>query len=347
MIFTPLALTICTCVNVSFGKIVITNNDKDVIYDAIEQVLVESSERLDYSNYDLTFDEQESLTQQVLFEFAKENKLFSDDELFYLSNEIKSYDNYVEFDDLDTLFISQEDINRLTYNSTNNKSNDFNSIMDDDQFDLIHFTDEQNQTFWDNIENNSASDENNNESTNTEANAETEISEETIEQLEILECNENNISSSANGKIDDHPFFGIKCSKDACVSLYNMFAKFINQQTVYNASGSGSPTKLVIDCFKALSASCAKGILLDSLIKDTISKITKAISSIWIKFTSLFSTSGSPIKFILGVVIAIVGLACIGTIVAMIVFGYLGKGFAVGWIIYALFDWRWYSGELD
>lgn len=302
-------------------------------------MLVESSERLDYSNYDLTFDEQESLTQQVLLEFAKENKLFSDDELFYLSNEIKSYDNYVKFDNLDTLFISQEDINRLTYNS-NNKSNDFNSIMYDDQFDLIHFTDEQNKAFWDSVENNSATTD---ETTNTEI----ENSNDPVEQLEILECNENNISSSANGKIDDHPFFGIKCSKDACVSLYNMFADFINKQTIYNASGSGSPTKLVVDCFKALSASCAKGILLDSLIKDTISKNTKAISSIWIKFTSLFSTSGSPIKFILGVVIAIVGLACIGTIVAMIVFGYLGKGFAVGWIIYALFDWRWYSGELD
>ncbi len=46
-------------------------------------------------------------------------------------------------------------------------------------------------------------------------------------------------------------------------------------------------------------------------------------------------------------IISLVGAACIGTLVAMIVFGFLGKGFAVGWKIHADFSWEWFCGSLD
>jgi hypothetical protein len=50
---------------------------------------------------------------------------------------------------------------------------------------------------------------------------------------------------------------------------------------------------------------------------------------------------------IVEMIIGLVGAACIGTLVAMIVFGFLGKGFAVGWKIHADFSWEWFCGSLD
>lgn len=39
--------------------------------------------------------------------------------------------------------------------------------------------------------------------------------------------------------------------------------------------------------------------------------------------------------------------SCIGTIVAMIVYGFLGKGFAIGWKIHNIFWWEWFCGDLN
>lgn len=41
------------------------------------------------------------------------------------------------------------------------------------------------------------------------------------------------------------------------------------------------------------------------------------------------------------------GAACIGTVVSMIVYGNLGKGFAVGWKIHNIFWWKWFCGDLN
>jgi hypothetical protein len=61
----------------------------------------------------------------------------------------------------------------------------------------------------------------------------------------------------------------------------------------------------------------------------------------------VISGNVGPLGFIVGMIIGLVGAACIGTLVAMIVFGFLGKGFAVGWKIHADFSWEWFCGSLD
>lgn len=39
--------------------------------------------------------------------------------------------------------------------------------------------------------------------------------------------------------------------------------------------------------------------------------------------------------------------ACIVTLVAMFVFEYLKKGFAIGWKVHNIFNWEWYCGEFE
>ena len=82
------------------------------------------------------------------------------------------------------------------------------------------------------------------------------------------------------------------------------------------------------------------------MISGVIAKITSALSTLWAEFCALF-TAGGPLGFIVGMIIGLVGAACIGTLVAMIVFGFLGKGFVVGWKIHADFSLEWFCGSLD
>lgn len=60
----------------------------------------------------------------------------------------------------------------------------------------------------------------------------------------------------------------------------------------------------------------------------------------------MFSSNG-PVGKIVGLIIALVGIACIATFATMLVMGYFGKGFAGGWKVYNIFDWKWYCGEAN
>lgn len=83
-------------------------------------------------------------------------------------------------------------------------------------------------------------------------------------------------------------------------------------------------------------------------INDIIATITGAASSIWVNFCSLF-TAGGPVGIIIGLVIGLLGAAFIGTLIAMIVYGYLSKGFAIGWKMHSIrvWNWEWFCGNLN
>ncbi|MGM9813586.1 MAG: hypothetical protein ACI32C_01550 [Candidatus Enteromonas sp.] len=57
-------------------------------------------------------------------------------------------------------------------------------------------------------------------------------------------------------------------------------------------------------------------------------------------------SAGNPVAIAIGVIIALLVSACLAIIITMVVHGYIGKGFAVGWFIHSLFDWEWYGGDL-
>ncbi len=108
--------------------------------------------------------------------------------------------------------------------------------------------------------------------------------------------------------------------------------------------------KIIVEVFAELSflASTTNiGAIAVTQINALIGTITAAVSKIWFSFTALF-TAGGPVGVICAATIALLGVACISTIVAMIVYGYLGKGFAIGWKTPTIFPWtwEWYCGEV-
>lgn len=163
------------------------------------------------------------------------------------------------------------------------------------------------------------------------------------QRLPILPVNSNNISTPVSGKVDEVNFFDLLCSKDACVTLYNLFADWLNNKTMYVASGTKTPVSVITDAFMLLMKST---VITSGIITSTIATITGAFAALWAQFCALFS-NGGIVGVILGIIIALLGIACIGAIVTMIVYGFLEKGFAIGWKIHHIFSWEWFCGELN
>ena len=99
---------------------------------------------------------------------------------------------------------------------------------------------------------------------------------------------------------------------------------------MYGASGIKGPASMIIETLLTLTP---------ALVTTVISALVGYFTELWSSFCSLF-TSGGPIGILVGLIIGLVGAACIVTLVTMFVMGAQGKGFAVGWKVYNLFNWK-------
>ena len=127
-------------------------------------------------------------------------------------------------------------------------------------------------------------------------------------------------------------------SRDACINFYNVIANFLNNQVTYSASGVKGPVAMIIEPLKLL-------------VPATMATVTSALifyfSGLWNTFISMFSATAGPIAWIVGAITALIGAACISTLVTMFIMGYQKKGFAVGWKVHGIFNWEWYCGEAN
>jgi len=160
--------------------------------------------------------------------------------------------------------------------------------------------------------------------------------------LPVLSYNPSAPSTTLTGQVDGCSFIGLICNKEACISIYNVFAGFFNKQIMYKVSNSGSPLNLISEAFNTLKSIAVPSAL---VVGTIIAELTGFLSSLWAQFIALFTAGGLP-GIILGSVIGLIGLACIATITAMIVFGYLGKGFAIGWKVHNIFWWESFHGYI-
>lgn len=150
------------------------------------------------------------------------------------------------------------------------------------------------------------------------------------ELLPIHSYNENNISCVINGTVFDKPFIGISVSTDTCISFYNTVSKFLNKQAMYIHDNIKGPTGMIIEIVKTVTPTTFSVITM---------KLTSYFASLFSKFITLFS-SKDPVSLIVGAIITLIGIGCIALLVRMYVSGYLKKGFAICWIIYHWYDWR-------
>lgn len=95
MLLGSLALTISTCLSGGCGQVATVNRIKAIKQNANE-IIMRATIDFDYSNYDLTYDEQQSFTKQKLYDYAEENELFTIEELKQLKETIINEDEFIK-----------------------------------------------------------------------------------------------------------------------------------------------------------------------------------------------------------------------------------------------------------
>lgn len=335
MIVTSLLLTFATtlgCSNsfVSAGNVKALQNEAD-------EIIRKASAEFDFEGKSLELCEQFGIAKRSLLEYYEENELLEDDYLDAMRINVLADDSETKIEFLnynspfETNVSTKSFVKKLSSTSLaasnsvlNAKTGKFN--VSDKIFCTI---DTGYEMFtYDPIGGGGSNNSGGSSNSNTQVEP---------QQLPIRSYNETNIASASGGKLDGITFIGIMVSRDACVSFYNTVAGFLNKQVIYTASGIKGPASMIIDTLLAATPVAAAVV---------ISAISGYLSSLWTGFCSLF-TSGGPVGIIVGLIIALVGIACIATLATMLVMGYFGKGFAVGWKVSNIFNWKWYCGEAN
>lgn len=287
------------------------------------RLVQKASQSFDYSGFSLNEGEQRSFIQQKLYSFAKENELYSEEPLAALQNTIVDDPNYVDFS---TSFFRPE----VSIPSVNS------SFLAES----LHWFSEAGSFSFETTTPSKSKPINKDESFKGYDGSGGGVSTLPKKDFELTALN-----VSFSSSIHSRPFFGIFASKDACIALYNFLADFLNDQVMYHYSGSGSLASNIISAIKYLSSPEIAPSALPALVASTIASITAQLSSFFSGFLA-FIPPADPVSILLGIVLAVFVAAAVAVVVAMAIYGYLGKGFAVGWYINGLFEWEWFCGEL-
>lgn len=341
MLFVSLLLTVSTSIS---GCATIKNaKDSEAILSVSNALLTDAPNAFDYTNYNLSNDEAESLSKQKLRSFAVENGLISQAQSNYLDNQIKTSSEYTYFPSVNNSFMKDESTSqRESYEAEINLFK--NNVIFDDVSPLSVSSSSTNtkptlnKKETDSIDTASLpfdsmmnGDGTGGGGSNTNKNLALNTS-----------YDESKVACASSGTVDGSNFFGIVCSPEACVAIYNAMAKFVNNRNCYTASGIKGPLESIYEILATLVSS---GIFVASVVKASAGKIALILDKIIGEFFALF-TSGDPIKIIIGMVIFAFASLCVYIFSQIICYGSKGKGYAIGWKIHSLFNWEWFNGAI-
>ncbi|MGM9813585.1 MAG: hypothetical protein ACI32C_01545 [Candidatus Enteromonas sp.] len=295
----------------------------ETMKESSSRLIQRAKESFDYSDFSLTEGEQRSFLQQKLFSFAKENKLYSEESLSALESSILNDSSY--FDSSASFFRPEISIP---------------SVKSAFLAEGVHWFSEIGSFSFETATPSKSKPINKDESFKGYDGSGGGVSTLPKKDFKLTALN-----VSFSSSIHSRPFFGIFASKDACIALYNFLADFLNDQVMYHYSGSGSLASNIISAIKYLSSPEIAPSALPALVASTIASITAQLSSFFSGFLA-FIPPADPVTILLGIVLAVFVAAAVSVVVAMAIYGYLGKGFAVGWYINGLFEWEWFCGEL-
>lgn len=291
------------------------------------EIIQKASTEFEFDVIGSNINDQFQITKEKILSFYEENNLLNDDYIEAMKTKV------VEDDSFQITNIESYELYSFDKISIKNMINDIREISIVENNNNLRFKSGNFQ-----IPAEIFSDLNNKDKSGSNQNDNQQDGTATFQQtLPILEYNSSNVTSTVGGKVDGVNFVGIIANRDSCIGLYNTVARFLNNQVMYGASGIKGPASMIIETLLTLTP---------ALVTTVISALVGYFSGLWSSFCSLFA-SGGPIGIVVGLIIGLVGAACIATLVTMFVMGAQGKGFAVGWKVYNLFNWKWYCGEAN
>ena len=337
MLFVSLMITAATSIsglsNISNAK----NSER--LQELSSSIVSIAPNVFDYSDYNLTSDESSSFCKQKLYSYAKDNSLISNEQSQYLKNQIENSSDYTVFQSLDDMYLKGSNVSQFKYYLTS--LNETLIFSDVSSMSLSIKNTDIKPTF----------DQKNSDTVKTVSLSGDDLMTydggggggTSKTQLETnLPYTESNVAYATSGKLDNANFFGIICTPDMCISMYNKFAEWINNRCAYAAAGSKTPFEAMRDIIISFASS---GVFTAIVIEKVVKQIVRYLTGFLDGFFGLFA-SLSPIAIALGIIISLIAAVSVYVFAKMLIYGYMRKGFAIGWKVYSLFNWSWYNGEV-
>lgn len=330
MLFGTLALTIATSISGGCSALA-SANEVEAIASSANDVISDAEKNYDYSNFNMGYDELLSFTKQKYYSYAEDEKVMTDDQLVSLKNVIQTDSDYIEFSNIDKMFIANNVSIGTGLDGVVGFGNSIGNVIGNHTFDHIKpdgviIGNQLGGITADKGDGGSGSSSSGIPSSNGDT-----------YQFDFFDYDENNVSITLNGTYEETQFFGFVAHKDTCIAVYDLISNFLSNLEDY--------IKIVKSCWDALKT-IDKSCVVATAVYAAIEAISKGLSSAWSSLCSTF-TSGGPVGIVIALILAAVGTACIYLISKMYVFGYMQKGFAFGWKTKGLFNLEWVDEELD
>lgn len=315
----------------------------DTLNSSANEVITQAANAYDYSEFDLILNNETSLVKQKLVQYGKESESLTALQTAILKNTIESDSDYTVFNDLDNLYLNTNAKSDLNYALTS-----FKQLYNDPK--VSQATDGSTyKTAINLVENSSIStclDLPNSilggGGTGGSGSSNGSNSDSDKIKFPVHEYNVSLIDYYVNGRLNDCTFFGIACNKDLCIGFYDTIVNCLMNLAYYSTMDIKGSVGIIYKALELISvATPAK-----NLIVAAWETITGVFASIWTTICNAFHAV-PVIGTILSLILIIVGVSTIVLLGAMLVFGYLKKGFAIGWMIHGLFNWEPYCGEIN
>lgn len=330
MAITSLILALCT--TISGGSTVAEANRLELIKYKSEQLIEFAAEFYDYTNFLNLFDfERESLLKQSLLNFNSENELLDNQHIFALREHLYSDANYIEFENIDTMFIKDDVTPSIIENARFFKTSLTESVKYSPiNNELIVNNVVINQQFTNVLISNMTDGGSSNGSNYTPS--------PEVQNYPLPIYNDESAASNfeVNSMLNGVTFIGIILPRETCIKFYNTVAGFLNTQVMNAANNTGSTFSSIIRTLLSFSLATPLTTVVESLIfyfKD-----------IFTTFIQLFS--GGALSVVVGIIIAIFAVLTLVILVSMFYLGFRQKGYAVGFLVHNIFNWEWYNDTI-
>ncbi len=316
MALLQLVITTATCIS-SFNNTYLANKISQ-LSDTSNTILSFGENNLNYENFALTYDQQMNLFDQQILKNAYSNNFISSQTFQNINDSLLNSSYYVNLDNFENGVLSNKNEFNALQTKYNEQLEEISTYLNSDTINLKTVNTISTAAF------NFTRDDNTGGGGG-----------DTVETLPLYSCNEDDIYIKINQEVDGCKFIGIECSKNACIKVYNVISKFLNNLAYQKADNVSGIASIIIRALNLIIfEGCASSVEFAGLV-TTISTYMKTFLS-----NILELMKGGTIGFVIAFLIAFVVGAIIGVIIKMVICGALKRGFIRGVKIISLFDYE-------
>lgn len=318
MALLQMVITTATCIS-SFNNTYLANKISQ-LNETSNSIISFGENNFNYENFDLTYEQQINLFEQQILKNAYSNNFITPQTFNNINNSLINTSYYVNLESFESDVLSNKSEFNVLQTKYNNQLEEISTYLNSDTISLntintistaaFHFTKDDNAGGGGG-------------------------GGDIVETLPLYSCNEDDIYIKLNQEVDGCKFIGIECSKNACIKVYNVISKFLNNLAYQKADNVSGIASIIISTLNLLILKgCASSVEIAGVVA-TISSYMKTFSTNILELLK----AGTIVFFIAYLIVLVVG-TIISVIIKMFVCGALKRGFIRGIKIFSIFNWE-------